>query len=341
MIKKEFLLTFKGVNSRTSLWLMRQAGRYLPEYRELRAKAKNFMDFCFNPELAAEATLQPIRRFGFDAAIIFSDILVIPYAFGQSVDFIEGVGPKLSSLPLVDILSNDRLIFENNKLLNVFKAIKIVKDQLPKEVSLIGFSGCPWTLACYMIDQGSSKDFFKTRLLAVTRPDLFQKLINILSDAVFLYLKHQIEAGAEAVQLFDSWVGLLPPDGVWKWSISPVSSIISRLKNHYPSIPIIVFPKGSYQIYVDNYHIHKADAISADTTVDFSKVKIASERQYVIQGNLDPFDLLGTTSALKNKVDNILKTMQGKKFIFNLGHGILPETPIDNVYRLVEQVKAT
>ncbi len=340
MIKKEFLLTFKNVNSRTSLWLMRQAGRYLPEYRKLRTKAKSFMDFCFNPELAAEATLQPIKRFGFDAAIIFSDILVIPYAFGQSVDFIEGVGPKLSSLSLVDLLNSDSLIFENNKLLNVFKAIKIVKDQLPKDVSLIGFSGCPWTLACYMIDQGSSKDFFKTRLLAVTRPDLFEKFINILSDAVFLYLKHQIEAGAEAVQLFDSWVGLLPPDGVWKWSISPVSSIISRLKNYYPSVPVIVFPRGSYQIYADNYHVHKADAISADTGVDFSKVKIASERPYVIQGNLDPFDLLGTTSALKNKVDNILKTMQGKKFIFNLGHGILPETPIDNVYHLVEQVKA-
>ena len=340
MIKKEFLLTFKNVNSRTSLWLMRQAGRYLPEYRKLRTKAKSFMDFCFNPELAAEATLQPIKRFGFDAAIIFSDILVIPYAFGQSVDFIEGVGPKLSSLSLVDLLNSDSLIFENNKLLNVFKAIKIVKDQLPKDVSLIGFSGCPWTLACYMIDQGSSKDFFKTRLLAVTRPDLFEKFINILSDAVFLYLKHQIEAGAEAVQLFDSWVGLLPPDGVWKWSISPVSSIISRLKNYYPSVPVIVFPRGSYQIYADNYDVHKADAISADTGVDFSKVKIASERPYVIQGNLDPFDLLGTTSALKNKVDNILKTMQGKKFIFNLGHGILPETPIDNVYHLVEQVKA-
>ncbi len=339
MMKKELLLTFTNENTRPSIWLMRQAGRYLPEYRKLRGQAKNFMDFCLNPSLAAEATLQPIRRFGFDGAILFSDILVIPYAFGQEVTFVEGIGPKLSSLENIEKpLSFLKERFKE-KLSPIFDTVKLVTSQLPAETTLIGFSGCPWTLACYMIDQGSSKDFFNTRLIAYQKPQIFKELIKTLSEAIIWYLSEQIRAGVEVVQLFDSWIGLLSVEAMKEWGINPTSYIIKEIKKEFPKTPIIIFPKGGYWNYLPHMEQLKADAISIDSSVPLTSLQTSTKRSYVIQGNLDPFTLLGDSKNLRNEVQNITQTMGKEKFIFNLGHGILPQTPLENVYQLVDLVK--
>lgn len=340
MMKKELLLTFAGKNTRLSIWLMRQAGRYLPEYRKLRSEAKNFMDFCLTPELAAEATLQPIKRFGFDGAILFSDILVIPYAFGQGITFLENIGPKLSPLKMKE----EGLFFSKQqfqeKLNPIFETIKIVKKQLPSKTTFIGFSGCPWTLACYMIDQGSSKDFFNTRLFAYEKPHLFQQLIMTLADAIIWYVCEQIKAGVEIIQLFDSWVGLLSAKAMMEWGINPTSYIIREVKKEFPKIPVIIFPKGGYWNYYSHMHQLKADAISIDSTIPLTSLIPPENRPYIIQGNLDPFSLLGSIDNLKKETQQIMEVMGKEKFIFNLGHGILPQTPLDHVYQLVDLVKA-
>lgn len=320
------------------IWIMRQAGRYLPEYREVRSKTKNFLDLCYNPQLVKEVTLQPIRRFDFDAAIIFSDILVIPDMIGVDVKFISGEGPKLGSFS-IDDLSIDGV---KEKLSPVYEAIKITRLELSKEKDLIGFSGSPWTLACYMIDKGSSKNFALTRRMAIEDEVYFEKLINLLSEAVVEYLILQIEAGVDVIKLFDSWAGILPQDQFRKWVIKPNKFIINKIREKYPNFPIICFPKSASFMYEEFVSEVNCDAIAIDqsTDLDFAHDILHKKHQKVVQGNLDNFLLaFGSKDDIRRSIDKILDKLSPSPFIFNLGHGILPETPISNVEFLVDYVR--
>lgn len=314
------------------IWLMRQAGRYLPEYREIRAKASDFLKLCLTPALAAEVTLQPIRRFGFDGAILFADILLIPHALGQRVWFAEGEGPKLGPLELRGLKpSNVR-----GSLAPVFETIARVQSQLPPQTTLIGFAGAPWTVATYMIAGGSSDDATPARLFALERPADFETLMNILVDATADYLIAQLEAGAEALQLFESWAGVLPAAWVTSYSIEPVKRIIDQVRAHAPSVPIIVFPRGAggnYPLYAKT----GATALSVDTQTSLSWLH-ARLPDMPLQGNLDPLALVAGGEALDRAIADVLDETQGVPHIFNLGHGIRPETPTDHVSRLLHQV---
>ncbi|NBB71780.1 MAG: uroporphyrinogen decarboxylase, partial [Alphaproteobacteria bacterium] len=233
------------------IWLMRQAGRYLPEYREVRAGAGSFLDLCYDPELACEVTLQPIRRFGLDAAILFSDILVVPHALGRPLTFVENEGPKLTPLADDPDAELDAMAAAeiHGHLDPVYATLAKVKAALPAEVALIGFAGAPWTLACYMVDGQGSKEYLKTRLMAAREPERFARLIGVLEAALTAYLCRQIEAGAEVVKLFDSWAGVLPPDGFRRWSLAPLQRIVAGVKARHPDVPVIVFPRGAGMNY--------------------------------------------------------------------------------------------
>jgi uroporphyrinogen decarboxylase len=321
------------------VWLMRQAGRYLPEYRAVREKSGSFLELCFNPKSAAEVTLQPIRRFGFDAAILFSDILVVPHALGQRVDFEEGVGPKLD--PLKDIAAVARLPrhIDQARLEPVYEAIERVKSELPRTVALLGFCGAPWTVATYMIAGGSSADQVPARLFAYRFPDAFAQLIEILVEASAAYLIRQFNAGVDAVQIFDSWAGVLPAAEFGRWCIEPCARIVAAVRNEIPQANIIGFPRGAASELGRYLDAVAVDAISLDWTVElgFAREQVQSRRP--VQGNLDPLVLLAGGTALDRSVDSILEAFSDGPFIFNLGHGILPETPIAHVERLVARVR--
>jgi uroporphyrinogen decarboxylase len=319
---------------------MRQAGRYLPEYREVRAKAASFLDLCRTPELAAEVTLQPLRRFAFDAAIVFSDILIVPYALGQKVEFVEGEGPKLE--PIRDAKAVSRLSRSGaaQALAPVYETIERVVSELPKSVPLIGFCGAPWTVATYMVEGQGSKDQAAARLLAYRDETTFQCLIDLLVDSSAEYLLNQVEAGARVLQIFDSWAGNLPENQFERWCIVPTRRLVEQVKASAPDMPIIGFPRGA-GVLAERYAKETGvDAVSCDTSQPVLWIKERLQSLVPVQGNLDPVLLAAGGAQLDRRVGEILEALAPGPFIFNLGHGILPETPIEHVTRLVALVKA-
>jgi uroporphyrinogen decarboxylase len=321
------------------IWLMRQAGRYLPEYREIRAKVGSFLDLCLNPELAAEVTLQPIRRFGFDAAIVFSDILIIPYALGQNVEFVEGEGPRLEPIDNTQALNRLDAQPAETKLAPVYETIDRVVIALEGKVPLIGFCGAPYTVATYMVGGGTSKDQAETRLWAYHRPQEFGWLINLLVETSARYLLGQVKAGASALQIFDSWAGSLPEDQFAHWCIAPTKALVERVRTEAPDIPIIGFPRGSGPLsrrYAEETGI---DAIGCDQGLPLDWIKANLQDLVTVQGNLDPVLLVAGGRRLDERVGEILEALSPHPFVFNLGHGILPETPIAHVERLVSLVR--
>lgn len=338
-LKPELTSLEKVINGlavdRVPIWLMRQAGRYLEEYRKVRSTTNSFLEFCYNPEKASEVTLQPIKRFDFDASIIFSDILVIPDALGVDVSFQVGEGPVLKKITPEYL---DKLTYNEKTLYPVYEAMKIVRDKLSPEKTLIGFTGSPWTLATYMIEGGGSKDFINTKNWSYADPESFRKLIYILADSISKHAIAQIEAGANIIQLFDSWAGVVASgDEFNKWVIEPTKYIVSKIKSKYPNILITGFPRGAGVSYLDYANKTGVDAISVDYNMPIEW--IAKNVDIAIQGNLDPVLLKNNKEQALLQAGKILDTMKGRKFIFNLGHGILPETPIENVYALVESVR--
>lgn len=322
------------------LWLMRQAGRYLPEYRELRAKAGSFLEFCMTPKLAAEATLQPVRRFGFDAAILFSDIMVVPDAFGQEVSFEEGKGPRLDPLGDAAALARLRERIDLDRLAPVFEAIGRVKQALPRTTALIGFCGAPFTVATYMIAGQATPDQAPARLFAYRHPDMFQELIDRLVAGSVEYLSRQIEAGADLVQIFDSWAGVLPPLEFARWCVRPVRAMVEALRARHGAVKIIAFPRGAGLALADFAQETGVDALSLDQKIDARAAAQIIPRAAILQGNLDPLALLAGGAALREATAQILSAFRGRPHIFNLGHGVLPETPIAHVEALVSQIRA-
>ncbi|MDX2290365.1 MAG: uroporphyrinogen decarboxylase [Hyphomicrobiaceae bacterium] len=338
--RRRFLKPFLGeAIEPPPIWLMRQAGRYLPEYRETRGVAGSFLDLCYNPELAAEVTFQPIRRYGLDAAILFSDILVVPDALGQNVRFVEGEGPQLD--PIVDAEGLDKLdpSAAPQRLAIVFEAVTAIRAGLPDETALIGFCGAPWTVATYMIGGRGSPDQATARLMAYRDPALFQRLIDMLVSTSIEYLSGQVEAGAEVLQIFDSWAGSLPDDEFARWVIDPTRLIVSALKARHPDVPVIGFPRGAGSATAEFVTATGVDGVSCDSSMPLCAMREISELGVVVQGNLDPLLLVSGGPALDRRVDEILAAMKGRRFVFNLGHGIVPQTPPENVARLVARIR--
>jgi uroporphyrinogen decarboxylase len=321
------------------IWLMRQAGRYLPEYRDLRTKAATFLDFCYDPALAVEATLQPIRRFGFDAAILFSDILVLPDALGQSVAFESGDGPRLEPIGDAEGLAKLKHEPDWSRLAPVFEALDRLKTALPKDVALIGFCGAPWTVASYMIAGRGTPDQAPARLFAYRHPDLFAILIDQLVDASAEYLCRQLAAGAEAVQIFDSWAGVLPPGEFDRWCVAPIASLAARVRAKAPHAPIIAFPRGAGTQLSKFAGFADIDAIGLDTAVEPKAAIAALPERLALQGNLDPLALVAGAARLDREVARVIEGFGPRAHIFNLGHGVLPETPVGHVERLVARVR--
>lgn len=327
------------VEARPPVWLMRQAGRYLPEYRETRSSARDFLSFCYTPELAIEVTLQPIRRFGFDASIIFSDILVIPDALGQRVRFVEGEGPRLDAIETPEALRALASVLEEEKLQPVYEALRGVRAALPASTSLIGFCGAPWTLATYMIAGQGTPDQAPARLFAYQHRAAFEKLIETLTESCITHLTRQIEVGAEIVQIFDSWAGPLPLAEFEAWCLEPVARITQAIRARFPHVPVIAFPRavaGSLRGFVERTGVQ---AISLDTAARLAEARAQLPDSIVTQGNLDPLVLISGGDALDRAVDDILAAAQGRPHIFNLGHGILPQTPIAHVERMLERIR--
>jgi uroporphyrinogen decarboxylase len=336
----KFLQTLGGaVHEVPPIWLMRQAGRYLPEYRQIRATAPTFLDFCYTPRLAAEATLQPIRRFGFDAAIVFSDILVVPDALGQEVSFESGEGPRLKPIESRADLSALRDSLDFARLEPVFETLGRVRASLPDEVALIGFCGAPWTVASYMIAGRGTPDQAPARLFAYRNRALFQELIALLADASADYLIRQLRAGAQAVQIFDSWSGVLPAAELERWCLAPLRAIVARVRAQAPDAPIIAFPRGAGGSLANFAAIEGVAAIGLDTTVAPEWAAATLPPNLTLQGNLDPLALVAGGGGLDEGVDRVLAAFSGRSHIFNLGHGILPETPISHVEQLVRRIR--
>ena len=324
---------------RPPIWLMRQAGRYLPEYREIRGKARTFLDFCFDPRLATEATLQPIRRFGFDAAILFSDILVVPHALGQEVSFESGEGPCLAPLATARDLARLAQKLDLGRLASVFETVGRVRASLPASTALIGFCGAPWTVASYMIAGRATSDQQPARLLAYREPELLQALIDVLIEASADYLDRQFEAGVDAVQIFDSWAGPLPAAEFARWGLAPTARLIEELRRRRPGARVIVFSRVVSSQLLELARRCGANAIGLDTVVDPEWAAGTIQPIAPVQGNLDPVLLLAGGQGLDMAVDRILAAFAGGPHIFNLGHGILPDTPVENVERLVHRVR--
>jgi len=321
------------------VWLMRQAGRYLPEYRRVRARVSGFLELCYTPELAVEVTLQPIRRFALDAAILFSDILVVPHALGMDVRFLEGEGPKLEPLRRPEDLAKLRPGELQERLRPVYETVAILARELPPEVALIGFSGAPWTLACYMLEGGGSKDWSTARRVALGEPDFFGRLIDLLTESVGEYLLSQIAHGAEVVQLFDSWAGVLPEAQVRRWVIEPARRIAERLREHAAAVPLIGFPRGIGPLYPAFVERVRPAGIGLDTTVPCGWAEaVLGPSAVTLQGNLDPVTLLVGGPPLAAAVAHIEETWRQRPRIFNLGHGILPQTPIKHVEALLSHL---
>jgi uroporphyrinogen decarboxylase len=320
------------------VWLMRQAGRYLPEYRELRAKAGSFWAMALTPEYAAEVTLQPIRRFGFDAAILFSDILTVPEALGQKVTFTEGEGPSLKPVTTARGFVEDRdawaKYFEP-----VYEALRLTRAGLPQGTTLLGFAGAPWTLATYLAAGAGGDEQKAAKLWAYRDPQGFGYLLDILGECVAFHLIRQIDAGADAVQIFDSWASGLTEDAYSRWIVAPTRKITDAVRAARPNAKIIGFPRASTLAGYSLYSIGaRVDAVGVDTSAPWSWMTGFADA-IPVQGNLDPIALIAGGAALDEAVDEILEAMEGKPHIFNLGHGILPETPIAHVEQLLRRIR--
>ena len=320
------------------IWLMRQAGRYLPEYLNIRSQ-HSFLNLCYNANLISEVTLQPIQRFGFDAAIIFSDILVIPHALGLDVKFIEKLGPQVQQIKNSEDLYLIKKL-DLDQLNPIYEGISQVREKLDKNKVLIGFVGAPFTLLTYIIEgKGGYKTHFEqTKLQLFNQPNLIDKIINILEEAIIKHLSLQIEAGVDMIQIFDSWAGILAEDEYFKYVIEPTKRIVNNIKSKYPEIPITGFPRLSGSLYHDYIRETNIDCVSIDPLVRLSEAKLMQEK-VVVQGNLDPLILFSNKEVIKEKITNICNKLGSKNFIFNLGHGIMPKTPIENVEYLIELVK--
>ena len=320
------------------LWLMRQAGRYLPEYRHVRASVHSFLELCYSPELAAEVTLQPIRRYGFDAAIVFSDILVVPDALGQSVTFHEGRGPTLERLENKSDVTRLSLERVTTYLAPIYKTVHNLAQTLSPTVALIGFSGAPWTVAAYMIEGGASKDFTHAKLWSLGQGPL-EQLMELLTEATTRHLLAQIAAGAEAVQVFDTWAGILPENEFHRFVVQPTKEVVNSVHRIYPDIPIIAFPRGAgvqYEAFVAETGVQ---AVSLDSSVPLPWAASRLQPHVTIQGNLDPLVLVAGGKPMLTRVQRIVDILSHGPFIFNLGHGIVPETPLEHVTELVEYIR--
>lgn len=320
------------------LWMMRQAGRYLPEYRQTRKRAGSFLDLCYDPDLAVEVTMQPIERFGFDASILFSDILVVPHALGRDVRFEEGRGPLLTPITVAGIDALDGGTFHVN-LEPVYEAVRRLRAKLPAKTTLIGFCGAPWTVATYMIAGHGTPDQAPARLFAYREPEAFRRLLKLLADQSAAYLIRQIEAGADTVQIFDSWSGVLDETCFEDFCVAPVAEIVRQVRAVHPDVPVIGFPKGAgahYRSYRDKTGV---TGLGLDWTLPLLEAQ-ALQRGGAVQGNLDPLRLVAGGKALSDGVAAILNALGGGPLIFNLGHGITPETPIAHVEAMVKMVRS-
>ncbi|MBN9472142.1 MAG: uroporphyrinogen decarboxylase [Bosea sp.] len=322
------------------LWLMRQAGRYLPEYREVRSKAGGFLELCYNPAFATEVTLQPIRRFGFDAAILFSDILVVPHALGQKVWFAEGEGPKLEALADAGDLAKLDEELNLERLAPVFETVERVRAALPAETALIGFCGAPWTVASYMLAGKGTPDQAPARLVAYSDPVFLDRLIERLIEASIVYLNRQIDAGAQVVQVFESFASALPPGLIEKLSFTPLRRIVAGVKAKHPQAKVILFARGAGPRLEGLAQSSSADGIGLDWGVDPRWAAATLNPEVTLQGNLDPLALIAGGEALRHDVAAIREAMSERPFIFNLGHGIQPQTPVAHVEQLVKLVRS-
>ncbi len=320
------------------VWMMRQAGRYLPEYRETRAEAGSFLDLCYNPRLATEVTLQPIRRFGFDASILFSDILVVPHALGRDLRFEEGVGPRLDPITPAEIAALDPdTVLE--RLEPVLETVERLRAALPPQTPLIGFCGAPWTVATYMINGRGSPDQAGARAFAHREPGAFAALLDVLTRASIRYLDAQVKAGADALMVFDSWAGALDTAQYAGASIAPNAAIVSGIRALHPGVPILAFPKGSGARYPDFLRAVKPDGVGLDWTIDPAWAVRKIRPLAVPQGNLDPTRLVAGGAALDAGIDAVLDAFRGGPFVFNLGHGVTPDTDPAHVGQMVDRVR--
>ena len=339
-MNKSFLQVLDGTaQTPPPVWLMRQAGRYLPEYRALREKAGEFLNLIFTPEYAAEVTLQPIRRFGFDAAILFSDIMVIPHALGQTVRFAAGEGPRLE--PLADGQALERLAGEVDQkvLAPIYETVRLVKTKLDGGTALLGFCGAPWTVASYMVAGQGTPDQAPARLLAYREPEAFAGLIDILVEASAAYLVRQLQAGADAVQIFDTWAGVLPPEEFARWCIEPTQRIVAKVRAQIPGAMVIGFPRGAGALLARYVEEIPLNAVGLDWSVDRGFARDRVQSRVAVQGNLDPLVLVAGGAALDAAVDAVMEAFAGRPFIFNLGHGIVPQTPIAHVESMLRRVR--
>jgi uroporphyrinogen decarboxylase len=319
------------------IWLMRQAGRYLPEYRETRARAGSFLELCFNPDLAVEVTLQPIRRFGFDASIVFSDILVVPYALGRDLRFEEGRGPLMTPITAPEIERLDSARF-HEVLAPVYETVTRLRRELPAETTLLGFCGAPWTVATYMIAGHGTPDQAPARLFSYQHPAAFARLLSLIADRSAEYLIRQIAAGADAVQIFDSWAGVLDEASFDAYCVKPVAAIVSRVREAHPDVPIIGFPRGAGSLYANYRQRTGVTALGLDWTLPLSQAARLQESG-AVQGNLDPLRLVAGGAALSTGIDAILRTLGDGPLVFNLGHGITPDAPLEHVEEMIARVR--
>ncbi|MSO66318.1 MAG: uroporphyrinogen decarboxylase [Pseudolabrys sp.] len=321
------------------VWMMRQAGRYLPEYRAVREKAGGFLDLCFNPKLAAEVTLQPVCRFGFDAAILFSDILIVPLALGRKVEFLAGEGPKLEPLTDAAALASLRETIDGKILAPVYETVARVKSALDSKTALIGFCGAPWTVATYMVAGEATPDQAPARLFALRDPENFSTLIDLLVQGSIEYLAGQLKAGAEVVQIFDTWAGVLSPEQFDRWCIQPTEKIVAGVRRQVPGAKIIGFPRGAGAMALPYAIATGVDGIGLDWTFLRSLAHDILQPRVTVQGNVDPLALLAGGAALDREVDDVMAALSNGPLIFNLGHGILPDTPIAHVERMLKRVR--
>jgi uroporphyrinogen decarboxylase len=337
---KPLLRVLQGVREEIPpIWMMRQAGRYLPEYRAVREKAGGFLDLCFNPELAAEVTLQPVRRFGFDAAILFSDILVIPLALGRKVEFQVGEGPRLEPLADAAGLANLHESIDGKVLAPVYETVARVKSALDSKTTLIGFCGAPWTVATYMVAGEATPDQAPARLFAYRDPQSFAQLIDRLVQGSIEYLVGQLKAGAEVVQIFDTWAGVLGPEQFERWCIEPTQKIVEGVRRQIPGAKIIGFPRGVGAMALPYVELTGVNGIGLDWTFEREIARDMLQPRVAVQGNVDPLALLAGGGALDREVDDVMATLSGGRHIFNLGHGILPNTPIAHVEQMLKRVR--
>ena len=322
------------------VWLMRQAGRYLPEYRATRAKAGDFLSLCYTPDLAAEVTLQPIRRYGFDAAILFADILLIPDALGADLWFVTGEGPRLSTITgpdgLKPLKGKDDI---HDHLAPVYETVKILSQELPKETTLIGFAGAPWTVATYMIAGRGTPDQAPAHKLRQEDPATFDALINLLTDATIEYLSKQVEAGAEVVKIFDSWAGSLKGEAFDRYALEPAKKITQEMKQRFPGLPVIAFPREAGDKYIGFAKAVGADCLALDASVDATWAAQHLQKDGCLQGNLDPKLMITGSDALRQEARRIVDALKNGPHIFNLGHGITPEADPENVHVLLEEIR--